>query len=63
MASNRTAHFGAKAMAKAIARNKTLVHLDMTSNDIDDDGLRMIADALSLNSTLLSIKLYYNNFG
>lgn len=63
LASNRTAHFGAKAISKAIARNKTLIHLDMTKNDIDDDGLRMIADSLAFNDTLLSIKLYQNNFG
>lgn len=27
-------------IARAISQNKTLKHLDMTRNDIDDNGLR-----------------------
>jgi len=40
LCSNRTGHFGAKMIARAISQNKTLKHLDMTRNDIDDNGLR-----------------------
>ena len=35
----------------------------MTNNDIDDNGLRMIGEALFENQNLSSIKLYQNHFG
>ena len=35
----------------------------MTKNDIDDNGLKMIAESLETNDQLVSLKLYYNNFG
>lgn len=43
LASNRLGHYGAKAIAQALAKNRTLIHLDMTNNSIDDNGLKMIA--------------------
>jgi hypothetical protein len=46
LSSNRTGHFGAKMIARAIDKNRTLKNLDMTRNDIDDNGLRMLAVAL-----------------
>lgn len=46
LANNRTGHHGAKAIATALSKNRTLRHLDMTTNDIDDDGLRMLGEAL-----------------
>jgi Ran GTPase-activating protein (RanGAP) involved in mRNA processing and transport len=42
LASNRTGHFGAKMIARAVNKNRTLKHLDMTRNDIDDNGLRYL---------------------
>jgi len=36
---NKAADFGAKAIAQAIHLNKSLVHLDMTYNQINDFGL------------------------
>jgi hypothetical protein len=33
-------------IARAIDKNRTLKNLDMTRNDIDDNGLRMLAVAL-----------------
>lgn len=63
LCSNKCGHYGAKAIANAIANNQTLIHLDMTRNDIDDNGLRMIAEALKENTTLVSVKLYWNHFG
>ena len=62
LASNRTGHYGAKAIAQALSKNRTLIHLDMTRNDIDDSGLRMIAESLETNDSLVSLKLYYNHF-
>jgi len=46
LASNRTGHYGAKVIAQALSKNRTLIHLDMTRNDIDDNGLKMIAESL-----------------
>lgn len=46
LASNRTGHYGAKAIAQALSKNRSLIHLDMTRNDIDDNGLKMIAESL-----------------
>lgn len=63
LASNRTGHYGAKAIAQAISKNRTLIHLDMTKNDIDDNGLKMLAESLETNDKLISLKLYWNNFG
>lgn len=63
LASNRTGHYGAKAIGNALSKNRTLVHLDMTRNDIDDNGLKMIAESLENNNILISLKLYWNHFG
>ena len=52
LASNRTGHYGAKAIAYALSKNKTLIHLDMTRNDIDDNGLKMIAESLNNNEVI-----------
>lgn len=62
LANNRTGVYGAKALALALSKNKTLIHLDMTTNNINDDGLRMLGDSLYLNNTLASLKLYWNDF-
>lgn len=35
----------------------------MVRNDIDDNGLKMIAESLETNDMLVSIKLYHNHFG
>jgi hypothetical protein len=35
----------------------------MTRNDIDDNGLKMIAESLKTNEYLVSLKLYQNHFG
>ena len=63
LASNRTGHYGAKAISQALSKNRSLIHLDMTRNDIDDGGLRMIAESLETNFALVSLKLYWNHFG
>ena len=46
LSSNRVGHYGAKAIAQALSKNRTLIHLDMTRNEIDDNGLKMIAESL-----------------
>jgi hypothetical protein len=35
----------------------------MVRNDIDDNGLKMIAESLETNDMLVSLKLYQNHFG
>ena len=35
----------------------------MTRNGIDDGGLKMIAESLETNDSLVSLKLYWNHFG
>lgn len=62
LTSNRLGHYGAKAIAHALSKNKTLVHLDMVKCDIDDNGLRMIAESLFENEVICSLKLFYNHF-
>ena len=53
LASNRTGHYGAKAIAQALSKNRTLIHLDMTTNDIDDNGLKMLAECLETNQYIV----------
>ena len=63
MANNKASDFGAKAIAQALAINKSLIHLDMTYNNINDFGLCQLAQSLFHNATLMSIKLFGNHFG
>jgi hypothetical protein len=35
----------------------------MTHNGIDDNGLKMMAESLETNDNLVSLKLYFNDFG
>ncbi len=60
---NRVGYFGARALGAALEANKTLVHLDLTTNDITDDGLFLLAQSLQKNDSLFSLKLYFNHFG
>lgn len=43
ISNNKASDYGAKAIAQAIAVNKSLVHIDMTYNEINDFGLRQLA--------------------
>lgn len=63
IANNKVSDYGAKAIAQALAVNKKLIHLDMTYNQINDLGLTFFAQALSQNNTLMSFKIFGNNFG
>ena len=35
----------------------------MTRNGIDDNGLKMVAESMETNEYLVSLKLYFNDFG
>jgi Ran GTPase-activating protein (RanGAP) involved in mRNA processing and transport len=63
IANNKCSDYGAKAIAQAVAVNRSLIHLDMTYNQINDMGLTLFAQALSQNQTLMSFKIFGNNFG
>lgn len=63
LANNKCSDYGAKAIAQAISANKSLIHIDMTYNDINDLGLTMFAQSLDRNSVLMSFKLFGNHFG
>lgn len=43
IANNKCSDYGAKAIAQALAVNKSLIHLDMTYNSINDLGLTLFA--------------------
>lgn len=50
---NRISDAGAKFMAQLLVENKTIQYLSVTNNDISNDGLTMIGEALKQNSSLL----------
>ncbi len=43
IANNKCSDFGAKQIAQALAVNKSLIHIDMTYNEINDFGLTFFA--------------------
>lgn len=43
MANNKCSDYGAKAIAQALAHNESLIHLDMSFNQINDLGLTLFA--------------------
>jgi len=59
---NKAGDLGAKAIAQALAVNKSLRYLDFTYNNINDDGLSRIAESLSINSILQILKLFGHNY-
>jgi Ran GTPase-activating protein (RanGAP) involved in mRNA processing and transport len=62
LGANEWGNYGAKAIAQALPVNKSLIHLDMSHNQIEDFGLMQLAQALGENSTIMSIKFFGNNF-
>lgn len=63
LGTNEWGNYGAKAIAQALPINKSLIHLDMSHNQIEDFGLIQISQALRENSTIMSIKFFGNHFG
>ena len=62
MAVNRVVDIGAKFIAQALAVNRSLIHVDLTTNRIGDEGLSRISESLFHNQVLMSFKLFGNNF-
>ena len=48
-------------IADALKVNHSLVTLDLSSNNIGDDGAKMIADAVNVNRSLKELYLDRNN--
>ena len=61
LANNKICDQGAKIFAQGIALNKSLLHVDLTTNSINCEGLCRLAEGLSENECLLSLKLFWNN--
>ena len=61
LANNKICDQGAKIFAQGIALNKSLIHVDLTSNSINCEGLCRLAEGLCENETLMSLKLFWNN--
>ena len=51
---------GAKLLAPALALNKSLIYLDLSSTKFGVSGIVRMAEALQKNTTLKSINLYRN---
>lgn len=48
---------GSKVLVKAIAKSKSIVHLDLSSNSITHKGAKKIFNSLLYNTSLISLKL------
>ena len=48
LGANECGNYGAKAIAQALPINKSLIHLDMSQNQIEDFGLIQVAQALKI---------------
>ena len=44
-----------------LMENKNLTHLNIGSNNIDDDGVRHVTEELQQNDTLTKLGLYHCN--
>ncbi|XP_076793384.1 NLR family CARD domain-containing protein 3 isoform X2 [Arvicanthis niloticus] len=60
LAENQIGSKGAKALARALLVNRSLVTLDLRSNCIGPQGAKALADALKINRTLASLSLQSN---
>ncbi|XP_048188653.1 NLR family CARD domain-containing protein 3 isoform X2 [Perognathus longimembris pacificus] len=60
LAENQISNKGAKALAKSLLVNRSLIALDLRSNTIGPQGAKALADALRINRTLASLSLQGN---
>ena len=52
-----------RCLARALAHTETLVHLDLSSNCLDDDKARMLASGLADNISITHLNLSHNKVG
>ncbi|KAF7243040.1 NLR family CARD domain-containing protein 3, partial [Varanus komodoensis] len=60
LAENQIGNKGAKALARSLMVNRSLMALDLRSNSIGSQGAKALADALKINQYLLSLNLQNN---
>jgi len=48
---------------EALKVNTTLIKIDLSANQLGNDGAKYIADVLKVNTTLKSLDIGYNEFG
>ncbi|XP_062999056.1 NLR family CARD domain-containing protein 3 [Elgaria multicarinata webbii] len=60
LAENQIGNKGAKALARSLMVNRSLMALDLRSNSIGPQGAKALADALKINQCLLSLNLQNN---
>ncbi|XP_068003440.1 NLR family CARD domain-containing protein 3 [Melanerpes formicivorus] len=60
LAENQINNKGAKALARSLMVNRSLMALDLRSNSIGPTGAKALADALKKNQVLLSLNLQHN---
>uniref|UniRef100_A0A8C8SRS5 NLR family CARD domain containing 3 n=1 Tax=Pelusios castaneus TaxID=367368 RepID=A0A8C8SRS5_9SAUR len=63
LAENQISNKGAKALARSLMVNRSLMVLDLRSNSIGPKGAKALADALKINQVLLSLNLQKNSIG
>ncbi|NWQ71023.1 NLRC3 protein, partial [Neopipo cinnamomea] len=56
LAENQISNKGAKALARSLLVNRSLMVLDLRSNSIGPARVKALADALKKNQILLSLK-------
>ncbi|NXY37377.1 NLRC3 protein, partial [Pomatorhinus ruficollis] len=56
LAENQISNKGAKALARSLLVNRSLMVLDLRSNSIGPTGAKALGDALKKNQILLSLK-------
>ncbi|XP_077618668.1 NLR family CARD domain-containing protein 3 isoform X1 [Crocuta crocuta] len=60
LAENQISNKGAKALARSLLVNRSLIALDLRSNSIGPQGAKALADALKINRTLAFLSLQSN---
>jgi hypothetical protein len=61
VSNNKFGNQGAKIFAVGLSLNKSLIHVDLTSNMISDEGVCRLAEGLSENENVISFKIFWNN--
>ncbi|KAL6091890.1 hypothetical protein STEG23_002816 [Scotinomys teguina] len=60
---NQIGNKGAKALARSLLVNRSLISLDLRSNSIGPQGAKVLAEALKINRTLTSLRFSSNTIG
>ncbi|KAJ3423714.1 leucine rich repeat family protein [Anaeramoeba flamelloides] len=50
-------------LQRLILNDQTLTHLDLSENEIDEEGMQALSQALKVNQTLTHLNLSWNQIG